>query len=336
MKAIVYEKYGPPDVLQLKEVGTPTPGISEVLIKIHATTVTAADYRFRAFKIPSPLFWLPAKLAMGIIKPRNPILGMNFAGEIEAVGEKVTLFKKGDQVFGTSGTAFGTYAEYTCLLETGAITAKPAGVTYEEAAAIPFGALSALYFLRDKVTIKRGQKVLIYGASGSVGTASVQLAKYYGAEVTGVCSSANVKMVKSLGADKVVDYTKEKFTDNSETYDVIFDTVGKTSFLRCKNSLNDNGRYVTAVFGMTQIIQMLWTSYVGHRNPKGRKKVICGVAGDRLEDLLFIKKLMKAGKINAVIDRRYPLEQTAEAHRYADTGHKKGNLVLTLSHIHKN
>jgi NADPH:quinone reductase-like Zn-dependent oxidoreductase len=329
MKAIVYTKYGPPNVLQLKEVPLPIPKRNEVLIRIDATSVTAADYRLRAFSIPSLLFWIPARIAIGIIKPRKTILGMSFAGEIEAVGKNVTLFHRGDQVFGTCGNNFGAYAEYICIPQEGAIAIIPLNVTNEEAAVIPFGTLTALYFLRDKANIKSGQKILIYGASGAVGTASVQLAKYYGTEVTGVCSSSNVKWVKSLGADKVVDYTEEDFTNNGESYDIIFDTVGKTSFSRCKDSLNVNGKYITTVFGGLQLFQMLWTSIASD------KRVICGVAGDRRKDILFIQELIEEGKLKAVIDRRYPLQQASEAHRYAEKGHKKGNVVLTLNHLHR-
>jgi NADPH:quinone reductase-like Zn-dependent oxidoreductase len=248
------------------------------------------------------------------------------AGEIEAIGKEVKLFKKGDQVFGYDGSKFGAYAEYVCRPEEGALAIKPANMTYEEATAVPHGGLAALFFLRDKGNIQSGQKVLIYGASGGVGTAAVQLARYFGAEVTGVCSTTNVEMVRSLGADKVIDYTKEDFTENGQTYDIIFDTVGKTSFSRCKNSLEKNGRYILTVFDVPQIIQMLWTSVTGSR------KVICAVASEKKEDLIFLKELVEAGEIRSVIDRRYPLEETAAAHAYAEKGHKKGNVVITLDH----
>lgn len=262
---------------------------------------------------------------LGLRKPKRTILGTELAGEIETVGKDVKLFKKGDQVFGIGSEIFGAYAEYTCRPETGALAIKPVNLTYEEAAAVPFGAGTALYFLRDVAKIQRGQKVLIHGASGGVGTYAVQLARYYGAEVTGVCSTTNVELVKSLGADKVMDYTKEDFTRSGETYDIILDTVvGKTSFSRCKGALKQNGLYLAVAGGLQEAAQMLWTSITGG------KKVIFGSPVERKEDLIFLKDLVEAGKIKPVIDRRYPLEQTAEAHRYVDKGHKKGNVVITL------
>jgi len=328
MKAIVYTKYGPPDVLQLKEIEKPTPRDNEVLIRVYATTVTAADYRIRSFTVPIE-FWLPARIAFGLIRPKNPILGTELSGEIEAIGKDVKLFKKGDQVFGIDGSGFGAYAEYICRSEKGVLAKKPANMTYEEAAAVPFGAHTALFFLRDKANIQSGQKILIYGASGGVGTAAVQLARYFGADVTGVCSTTNLELVKSLGADKVIDYTKEDFTKSGETYDIIFDTVGKTSFSRCKNLLKQKGIYLATVFGLKELVHMLWTSMIGS------KKAIYTVATERTEDLIFLKELIEAGKIKPVIDRRYPLEQTAEAHRYAEKGHKKGNVVITLEYNNK-
>ena len=257
-------------------------------------------------------------------------MGVELAGEIEAVGKDVTLFKKGDQVFGIASDRLGAYAEYVCRPETGALAIKPANMTYEEAAAVPFGAGTALFFLRDKANIRRGQKALINGASGGVGTYAVQLARYYEAEVTGVCSTANLGLVKSLGADKVIDYTQEDFTKNGETYDIIWDSVvGKTSFSRCKGSLTPKGLYLAVAGGLQEAVQMLWTSMTGG------KKVLFGSATESKEDLIFLKELIEAGKIKAVIDRRYPLEQTAEAHRYTDKGHKKGNVVITVEHSSK-
>ena len=329
MKAIVYTEYGPPEVLQLKEVEKRTPKDNEVLIRIYATTVTAADYRARGFNIPSPLFWLPARIAFGLFKPKNPILGLDLAGKIEAVGKNVKRYKKGDQVFGSSGFGFGAYAEYICLSENAMLAIKPRNISYEEAAAIPFGAVTSLYYLRDLGKIQNGQKVLIYGASGAVGTAAVQLAKYFGAEVIGVCSTTNLEMVKSLGANKVIDYTKEDFTKCGETFDLIFDTVGKTSFSKCKILLNKKGVYLAAVLMLAEIVQMLWTGLTSSKKVKG------GIASEKVEDLILLKKLMEKGKLKAVIDRCYPLEQTADAHRYADKGHKKGNVVITLEHNNK-
>jgi NADPH:quinone reductase-like Zn-dependent oxidoreductase len=331
MKAIVYTKYGPPEVLLLKEVEKPTPKDDEVLIKVYATTVTSGDCRMRGLNVPAWM-WLFARLWLGLIRPKNPILGVDLAGEIEAVGKDVKRFKVGDQVFGSayngSGTS-GTYTEYLCLPEDAVLATKPANMTYEEAAAVFFGAHTALHFLR-KGNILKGQKVLIYGASGSLGTYAVQLAKHFGAEVTGVCSTANLELVKSLGADSVIDYTKEDFAKSGETYDIIFDTVGKSSFSGSMRSLKKDGYYLRAVnLTLTSIAQGLWASITSS------KKVIGGVAGESTEDLIFLKELIEAGKIKPVIDRTYPLEQAAEAHRYVDKGHKKGNVVITVAHNNK-
>ena len=324
MKAVVQNEYGSPDVLALTEVEKPVPKDNEVLIKMHATTVTAVDSSFRK---GSPFI---GRLYTGIRRPKNPIQGTELAGEIEAVGKDVKRFKAGDQVFGTSAPGVGTYAEYICLPEDGATLAvKPANMTYEAAAGCD-GALTALPFLRDQGNIQSGQKVLIYGASGSVGTAAVQLASHFGAEVTGVCSSANLELVKSLGAAKVIDYTKEDFTKSGETYDLIFDTVGKISFSRCKNSLKPGGIFLETTLTPAILPQMLWTSMVG-----SKKAVIAFTglrpASERTKDLIFLKELAEAGKIKPVIDRRYPLEQLVEAHRYVEKGHKKGNVVITVS-----
>ncbi|MFC1693020.1 NAD(P)-dependent alcohol dehydrogenase [Candidatus Latescibacterota bacterium] len=326
MKAIVCTKYGPPEVLQLKEVEKPSPKDNEVLIRVHATTVTTGDARIRSFTW-ARWFWLPGRIMYGIRKPRKNIPGNELAGEIELVGKNVTRFKNGDKVFGISwGTSYqSATAEYKCLSEDRMIAMIPANMTFEAAAAVPVGGLTALHFLRNS-KIQSGQKVLIYGASGSVGTFAIQLAKYYGAKVTGVCSTANLELVKSLGADTVIDYTKEDFTKNGQTYDIIFDAVIKTTFSRCKSSLKKGGLFLTLDW---PLILALWTSIVG------TKKVIVGIAKQNPKDLIFLKELAQEGKLKSVIDRCYPIEQTAEAHRYVDKGHKKGNVVITLEHNNK-
>jgi NADPH:quinone reductase-like Zn-dependent oxidoreductase len=327
MKAILHTKFGPPDELQLREVEKPVPRDNEVLIKIHATTVTSTDCNVRNFTFVPGVFQLPARLFMfGVFKPRINILGIDLAGEIESVGKDVERFKEGDQVFGTPGMKFGAHAEYTCVPEDTALTIKPADRAWEEAAPIFLGASTALFYLRDKGNIRAGHKTLIYGASGAIGTYAVQLAKYFEAEVTGVCSTTNLEMVKSLGADKVIDYTQEDYTESGETYDLILDTVGKTSFSHCKRSLKQNGVFLPVVMDLTELIQIIWTTM------RNGKKVKGGVAGESVEDLDFFKELIEAGKLKPVIDRIYPLEQTAEAFRYVEKGHKKGNVVITVQH----
>ena len=321
MKAIVCTKYGPPEVLQLQEAEKPTPKDNEILVKIHASTVTAGDIRMRSSKWAT-WYWLPARLLFGIRRPRRTIPGNELAGEVEAVGKDITQFKVGDPVFGIIwNVGFGgANAEYICLPEN-EVAIKPANMTYEEAAAAPIGGLTALVLLR-KGKIQPGQKVIIVGASGSVGTFAVQLAKNFGAEVTGVCSTRNIELVKSLGADQVIDYTKEDFTESNQTYDIIFDAVMKTSFSRCKDSLKQNGTFITVDW---PLLQVLWTSIAG------TKKVVIGIAS-RIEDLIYLRELIEAGKVISVIDRCYPLEETADAHRYAETGHKKGSVVITVEH----
>jgi NADPH:quinone reductase-like Zn-dependent oxidoreductase len=324
MKAILHTRFGPPDELQLAEVEKPVPKDNEVLIKIHATTVTTSDCNARNFTFVTKVFYLPARLFFGVFRPRVKILGIDLAGEIEAVGKDVKRFKAGDQVFGSPGMAFGAHAEYTCVPEDGVLAIKPANITWEEAACVFLGGHTALFFLRDMGRIRAGQKILINGASGGVGTFAVQLAKSFGAEVTGVCSTTNLEMVKSLGADKVIDYTKEDFTQSGQTYDLIFDVVGKLSFSHCKGSLKPEGIFLACLMGLTELVQILWTSITGGKKVKG------GVAAERVEDLVFLKELIEAGKLTPVIDRCYPLEQTAEAFRYVEKGHKKGNVVIVV------
>jgi NADPH:quinone reductase-like Zn-dependent oxidoreductase len=324
MKAIVHTEYGPPDELQLKEVEKPVPREDQVLIKIHATTVTTSDCNIRNLTFVPKLFLLPMRMQFGFIKPRNHILGFDLAGEIKAAGKDVTRFTIGDQVFGTTEPAYGAHAEYICLPEDGVLTTKPANMTWEEAATIPVMANTALHFIRDMGNVQAGHEVLINGASGGIGTFAVQLAKYYGAEVTGVCSTTNLEMVKSLGADKVIDYTREDFTQSGQTYDVIFDAVGKSSFSRCKSSLKEKGIYLVTLPKLAVLLQMLWTFIVGS------KKVKMEGAPAKVENLLFLKELIEAGHLKTVIDRRYPLEQTAEAFRYVEKGHKKGNVVISV------
>ncbi|MBI5348094.1 MAG: NAD(P)-dependent alcohol dehydrogenase [Chloroflexi bacterium] len=328
MKAIVWTKYGSPDSLQLREIAKPTPKDNEILIKVHAATASTPDTEFRRLKLPL-VFLILLRLYFGIRKPtRITILGMEFAGEIESVGKDVTRYKPGDQVFGYTGLNMGTYAEYMCLPENpsgmaGVLAKKPVNMPYEEAAAVPFGGLEALHAL-SKANIQRGQKVLIVGAGGSIGTYAVQLAKHYGAEVTGVDHTSKLDILRSIGADHVIDYTKEDFTKNGKTYDVILDTIGKSPFAGSLRSLNENGTYLNPNPGPLDGVQRRGTS------ERSNKRLLPWTAGYTTNNLLALKELIEAGKIKPVIDRRYPLEQIAEAHRYVDAGHKKGNVVIEI------
>lgn len=319
MKAIIYKQYGPPEVLHISEVEKPVPKDNEVLISVHATAVNSGEVRLRK---ADPF---AVRFMFGLFRPKKPILGVSLAGEIEAAGKTVTRFKKGDPVYGTTGMSFGAYAEYKCLPEDGVLAIKPGNLTYREAAVIPFGGTTALFFLR-KGKIQRGQKVLIYGASGAVGTSAVQLARHFGAEVTGVCSTANIAMVKSLGADKVIDYTLQDFSKSGETYDIIFDTTGKSPFAGCIKSLKKNGHYLRTVhMKLSAIFRGLWTSLTSS------KKVIGGGITESYEDLFFLNSLIEAGQLKPVIDRTYSLEQIAEAHAYVEKGHKKGNVAIVVT-----
>lgn len=317
MKAAVYVQYGPPEVLQVKQVEKPIPNKNEILLRIKATAVNSGDWRLRK---ADPF---AVRFIFGLIKPKINILGSVFSGEIESVGEDVKHFKVGDFVFGHTDMSFGTYAEYKCLPENASIALKPTNISHKEAAVIPFGGVTALHFIK-KAAIKPGQKVLVVGASGAVGSAAVQLAKSFGANVTGVCSAANIALVKSIGADKVIDYTKEDFTQNGETYDVIFDAVKAISVSRSLKSLNKNGIMILSAAGMSEMLQGVWISITSS------KKVMTGVISHTATDIIFLKELIEAGKLKPVIDRTYLLEQIAEAHAFAEKGHKKGNVAIEV------
>lgn len=322
MKAVIWPKYGPPDVLELRQIDKPIPGDKEVLIKIIAATVFAGDCEMRRFDFPVS-FWLPLRIAFGLFKPRAKILGQEFSGQIEAVGVKVTKFNIGDTVFGPTDMHFGAYAEYLCLPQTNPMTTKPSKMTHEEAATVPVGGLNALHFLR-KAHIKHGQKILINGAGGGIGTYAVQIAKELGAEVTAVDSTAKLDMLRSIGADHVIDYTRQDFTQNGVSYDVIIDVVGESPFSRSIKSLQPGGRYILGNPRLPGMIKGLWTSITSN------KKVIIALTPYKTEDLIFLKNLIDSGKIKSVIDRRFPLEQIVEAHRYVETGQKIGNVVITI------
>ena len=324
MKAIIYSKYGPPDVVSLAEVPKPVPKGNEVLVRIVATTVTTGDWRARSLKLPAG-FGLFGRLVFGVFGPRQPILGTELAGEIEAVGKAVTRFKPGDQVFAFPGAAYGGHAEYRTMPEDGMIALKPANLSFEEAAALSFGGTNALHFLRDKGGIKAGYKVLIVGAGGGVGTAAVQLARHFGAEVTGVCSTANLGLVRSIGADRVIDYTREDFASSGETWDIILDTTATAPLARCEQALKQGGRLLVVHGSFAQALGMERPSKASG------KKVIASVAAVRPEDMRYLTKLAEAGAFKPVIDRVYPLESAAEAHAYVDTGRKRGNVVMTVA-----
>lgn len=327
MKASLHTQYGSPDLLQLKEVETPTPKDNEVLIAIHATTVSTADCNVRNFTFVTKSMLPIAKLMFGIRKPwRARVLGTELAGEVTRTGKDVTRFKTGDQVVASTGAAGGGHAQYACLPETGAVAIKPDSLSWEQAVAIPFGANTALYFLRDLGKIRAGQDLLIIGASGAIGSAGVQLAKHFGARVTGVCSGANADLVKALGADSVIDYTREDFTKSGGAYDLIFDVVGATTFDRCQSSLRSNGLFLENIMELSDIVRVLWTSITGGKKIKG------GVAIGNMANMGLITALAEAGALRPVIDRSYPLEQIAEAFKYVEQGHKKGNVVITVTH----
>jgi NADPH:quinone reductase-like Zn-dependent oxidoreductase len=322
MKAIVYKKYGSPNVLEPSDVEKPKPKANEVLIRVYATTVTTADCMMRRGDT------FLSRILLGLIKPKKKyqILGTEFSGTIEAAGGRVRKFKPGDDVYAFRGFGTGCYAQYKCMNENGSLAIKPANMAFSEVASVVDGATTALFFLKEKANIQSGQKVLINGASGSIGTFAVQLAKYFGAEVTGVCSTKNIELVKSLGADKVVDYTKEDFAKTGDTYDIIFDTVGKSSFAQCRKALKSNGKYVVTVMTLKIILQSFLTK------PGNNKKVIFAMSLNKTEALNFIRTLIEDGKLKTIIDRQYPLEKLPEAHEYVEKGHKKGNVVITLTH----
>lgn len=322
MKAILYQQYGPPDVLQMADIAKPVPKPNEILIKTYATTVTSGDWRVRSLTVPAGFGWM-TRLVFGVSRPRRLILGSELAGVVESVGEAVSRFKVGDAVFAFSDARMGCYAEYKCMPQDGAVACKPPGLSYGEAAALSFGGTTALDFLR-RAKLQRGESVLINGASGAVGAAAVQLARHFGAHVTAVCGTANMAWVRALGASQVIDYTQEDFTQNGQTYHVIMDTVGTAPFSRCQASLRDGGRLLLVLAGLADMLHAPWASLTSG------KKVIAGPVSVRAEDLPLLAELAATGAFKAVIDRRYPFEQMVEAHRYVDSGRKKGNVVVML------
>jgi len=325
MKAVVFKRYGKPEVLQIEKIEKPIPKSGEVLVKIHATSVTAEDPKMRGFNHP-PLLKIPVGLMFGFKKPKNPVLGIEFSGTIETLGDKVKNYKPGDQVFGYTGLSFGAYAEYKCISENSLMHFKPESLSFEESACMVNGPLSALAYLKKKGNIKKGDNVLIYGASGSVGTAAVQLAKYFEANVTGVCSTKNIALVKSIGADFVIDYTKQDFTQNDEKYDLIFDTIGKTSMKECMNLLKQRGKYLLTEFGLPHILAAIFTSLF-----KSRKVIVASSNFYwKKEDLVFLKEIAEKGYFKPVIDKTFPLEKIVDAHKYVELGHKIGNVAISV------
>lgn len=323
MNAVVRTKYGPPEVLHMVELPKPTPKDKEVLVKIYATTVTSGDCRMRSLNVPAG-FGLIIRLAVGLVRPRQTVLGTEFAGVVEATGSKVMGFKVGDRVFGMSGFSMGAYAQYKCAAENGPLAHIPPNLSFEEAAALPFGGITALDFFR-RGGLKAGDKLLVNGASGAVGVAAVQLARYFGADVTAVCSGANADMMRALGAQQVIDYTRQDFTASGEQYDVIMDIVGTAGFARSKNSLRKGGRLLLVIATLGQMVSAAWES-------AGGKKVIAGTSTERAEDVRLLAKLAQEGHLKPVIDRQYPIEQMAAAHLYVETGRKRGSVVIKVGH----
>lgn len=322
MKAAVYERYGPPEVVQIAELPKPVPKLNEVLIKVHATTVTSGDWRVRSMKVPRG-FGLLSRLVFGLSKPKQPILGTELSGVVESVGEKVRKFKVGDPVFAFNGAGMGCHAEYKCMPENGAVVLKPENLSYEQAAALSFGGSTALDFLR-RGKLQAGESVLVNGASGGVGTALVQIARHQGAEVTAVCGGANAALVQSLGAQHVIDYRTQDFTQNGQHYDIIVDTAGTAPYARCKGSLKDKGRLLLVLGSLPDMLRIPWIHLTSQH------RIVAGPAAERVEDLLTLAELARAGKYTPVIDRTYPLEEIVEAHRYMDSGRKRGNVVVTI------
>ncbi|MGC4092743.1 MAG: NAD(P)-dependent alcohol dehydrogenase [Polyangiaceae bacterium] len=325
MRACIYEEYGPAGVVKLKEVQTPRPAPDSVLVRVHSAAVTTADWRFRASVFPR-IFWLPGRLMVGLFRPRNPILGMDFSGVVEQVGAQVTRFRVGDSVFGSSSVGRrGAHAEYLVVRETDAVIHKPDSLSHHEAAAVPFGANAALAFLRDVARVRPGQRVLVLGGSGSVGSWAVQLAKHFGAHVTAVCSARNLELVRSLGADRALDYAREPILEIGGEYDLIFDAFGATSFAACRGALADGGVFLPLETGVREMLQLLTTSF------GARRRIKLGVSKNSCESLQFIAQLLESGQVRALVDQVYPMEQVVDAHRHVEGRHKRGSVVLALA-----